>query len=42
MLYPPKIWEIDLDYNNFQAFLKNISVVNDEGQRAVKEALEIV
>lgn len=35
MLYPQH-WGIYSDYQEFKAFVKNIAVVNDAGERAVK------
>ena len=42
MLYPPEHWNIDPDFIEFQAFVKNIAVVNDAGERAVKAVQETV
>ena len=35
MLYPQH-WGIYSDYQEFKAFVKNIAVVNDAGERVVK------
>ena len=42
MLYPPEHWDIDPDYQEFKAFVKNIAVVNDAGERAVKAVQDLV
>ena len=42
MLYPPTNWHVDPDFLEFKQFVKEIAVVNDAGERAVKAAEEIV
>ena len=42
MLYPPEHWSIDPDYQEFKVFIKNIAVVNDAGERAVKAVQDLV
>ena len=42
MLYPLEHLGIDPDYQEFKAFVKNIAVVNDVGERAVKADQNLV
>ena len=42
MLYPPESWRVDPDFLQFQRFVKQIAVVNDVGERAVKAVQETV
>ena len=42
MLYPPENWHVDPDFLEFKQFVKEIAIVNDAGERAVKAAEEIV
>ena len=36
MLLPREVWKLDPDYMKFQTFVKNLAVVNDSSERAVK------
>ena len=42
MLYPPEHWGIDPNYHGFKAFLMNIAVVNDAGERAMNVVQDLV
>ena len=42
MLFPSENWRFDPDFLKFQKFVKNIAVVNDAGERAVKAVQETV
>ena len=42
MIYPASSWNIDSDYLEFQSYVKNLAVVNDCSERAVKLVQETV
>ena len=42
LFYPASSWHMDPDYIEFQKFVKDIAVVNDAGERAVKAVQETV